>query len=73
MYFYQFDEWEFYDLVNDPDELTNEYKNPEYADEVANMKAELERLRELYDDDSDVAEKPEEWKVEMRTTRSINN
>ncbi len=73
MYFYQFDEWEFYDLVNDPDELTNQYNNPAYADKVADLKAELERLRELYDDDSDVSVKPAEWQLEMRTTQSINN
>jgi arylsulfatase A-like enzyme len=73
IYFYQFDEWEFYDLVNDPDELTNQYDNPEYAAKVAELKAELTRLRELYDDDSDVQIKPKEWQVEMRTTQSINN
>ena len=31
-------------LEKDPDELTNEYGNPEYAEEVAAMKAELEGL-----------------------------
>ena len=72
MYFYQFDEWEFYDLLNDPDELTNEYENPAYAAKVAELKTELERLRKQYDDDSDVRVKPKEWQVEMRTTQSIN-
>jgi arylsulfatase A-like enzyme len=64
--FYQFDEWEFYDLQNDPDELTNQYNNPEYADEIAEMKQELERLRKQYDDDSDVAVMPAEWQAKMR-------
>lgn len=64
--FYQFDEWEFYDLAKDPDELTNQYDNPAYADEVARMKAELERLREHYEDDSDVSVKPEEWQQQFR-------
>jgi len=72
MYFYQFDEWEFYDLVNDPDELTNEYENPAYSDKVTELKAELKRLRTQYDDQSDVRVKPKEWQVEMRTTQSIN-
>jgi len=66
MRFYQFDEWEFYDLETDPDELTNQYNNPEYADEIAKMKKELDRLRTQYDDDSDVAVKPAEWQAEMR-------
>ena len=43
MRFYQFDEWEFYDLRNDPDELTNQYNNPDYEDEIEEMKKERER------------------------------
>ena len=67
MHFYQFgDEWEFYDLEADPDELMNQYDNPYYADEVAEMKEKLEELRKKYDDDSDVSEMPEEWKKEVR-------
>jgi superfamily I DNA/RNA helicase len=66
MRFYQFDEWEFYDLQNDPDELTNQYNNPDYADEIAKMKRELERLRTQYDDDSDVAVLTEERQAELR-------
>jgi arylsulfatase A-like enzyme len=65
--FYQFDEWEFYDLEKDPDELTNQYGNPAYADRVAELKQELSRLREAYDDDSDVAVKPQQWQREMRS------
>ncbi|MDG2223062.1 MAG: sulfatase [Rubripirellula sp.] len=66
MRFYQFDEWEFYDLQNDPDELTNQYNNPEYADEIAKMKQELERLRTQYEDDSDVAVLSAERQAELR-------
>ena len=66
MKFYQFDEWEFYDLQNDPDELTNLYNNPDYADEIAKMKQELKRLRTQYDDDSDVAVLTEERQAELR-------
>jgi arylsulfatase A-like enzyme len=67
MRFYQFDEWEFYDLQADPDELKNEYNNPAYADEIAELKTELERLRDHYDDDSDVSVESDEWQHEMRT------
>jgi len=72
MRFYQFDEWEFYDLENDPDELTNQYGNPDYADKIAELKQELERLRTHYDDDSDVSVKSSKWQTEMRTTQSAN-
>ncbi len=72
MRFYQFDEWEFYDLENDPDELTNQYGNPDYADKIAALKQELERLRTHYDDDSDVSVKSSKWQTEMRTTQSAN-
>ena len=67
MKFYQFgEEWEFYDLANDPDELTNQYKNPAYADKIVEVRAELERVRTQYDDDSDVTEKPKAWQMKMR-------
>lgn len=66
MRFYQFDEWEFYDLDKDPDELTNQYNNPAYADKIAELKQELDRLREHYDDDSDVSVKSAEWQAKMR-------
>ncbi len=68
MKFYQFgEEWEFYDLEKDPDELTNQYGNPEYASQIAEVRTELQRLRTHYDDDSDVSEKPKAWQIEMRT------
>ena len=72
MRFYQFDEWEFYDLQQDPDELTNQYNNPDYADQIAEMKKELERLRTFYDDDSDVAVKPKQWQDEIRHPEAVS-
>ncbi len=67
--FYQFDEWELYDLENDPDERTNLYGNPEHVSTVARLAEELGRLREGYDDDSDVAVMPEEWRAPYRAPR----
>jgi len=66
MRFYQFDEWEFYDLEKDPDELSNEYNNPAYATQIAEMKTELTRLRKHYDDDSDVTVQSKQWQKNMR-------
>jgi len=45
MYFYDIDEWELYDLNTDPKEMKNQYKNPEFASEVARLKEELQKLR----------------------------
>ena len=64
MRFYQFDEWEFYDLEKDPDELTNQYNNPQYAAEIAHLKQQLDELREYYHDDSDVSVKPAAWQAQ---------
>ena len=44
------DEWELYDLKNDPDELRNIYNDPAQADIVKQLKAELSRLRAEYKD-----------------------
>jgi len=66
MYFYQLDEWEFYDLQEDPDELTNQYANQQYAAEIANLKERLAELRQKYDDDSDVSELPDAEKAKYR-------
>ena len=70
IHFYEFDEWEFYDLESDPDELTNQYENSEYAAEISRMRAELEHLIHHYDDTSDMAEKPEEWQRKVRSPQA---
>lgn len=49
-FYYSMDEWEFYDLQNDPYELYNQIDNPEYAGAIKNLKAELKRQQELYGD-----------------------
>lgn len=42
------DEWELFDLAEDPDELRSVYANPRYADVVEELEAELGRLRQRY-------------------------
>ena len=42
------EEWELFDLKKDPQELNSEYANPEYTEEVARLKKELQRLRKYY-------------------------
>ncbi|MEO2014150.1 MAG: sulfatase [Fuerstiella sp.] len=64
--FYQFDEWEFYDLEKDPDELQNEYSNPDYADVIRTLTKDLEQLRQRYKDESDMQVMPEKWRKQFR-------
>jgi hypothetical protein len=66
MHFYQFDEWEFYDLKSDPDEYNNLYNNPEYQSLVKRMKNQLNQLEKKYEDDSDMTVKPKSWQNEVR-------
>ena len=66
MHFYEFDEWEFYDLKTDPDELTNLYENPKYAKRIAETKLQLSQLRKDYDDTGDVSKKPAAWRAKYR-------
>ncbi|MEM9160297.1 MAG: sulfatase [Verrucomicrobiota bacterium] len=48
------EEWEFFDLKNDPNEMKSEYGNPEYAKIVKKLKKELGRLRDYYEVTDDV-------------------
>lgn len=66
MHFYQFDEWEFYDLQEDPDELTNAYDDPVYASVVADLKVQLKELQESYRDDSVTAVLSPEEQAKIR-------
>jgi N-acetylglucosamine-6-sulfatase len=42
--------WEFYDLLSDPSEMSNEYGNPRYSAVIAGLKDELRRQREALDE-----------------------
>ena len=44
------DEWEFFDLEKDPNELKNQINNPEYKSEIERMKTALASLQKQYDD-----------------------
>jgi arylsulfatase A-like enzyme len=48
IHFYQLDEWELYDLKNDPREMHSVYDDPQYAGVVRELKAEIDRLRRQY-------------------------
>lgn len=48
MHFYELEEWEFYDLQSDPQELKSVYNDPAYAAELQRMQAELIKLKTHY-------------------------
>ena len=67
IHFYQFgNEWEMYDLKEDPDELTNIYGKADKKSLQKDLKEQLVALRKFYDDNTDVSEKPDEWKNKVR-------
>ncbi|MGD9344525.1 MAG: sulfatase [Candidatus Aminicenantes bacterium] len=56
-FYYDIDAWELYDLEKDPNEINNVYDNPAYTDVVTELKAEIERLQNLYGDSEELAQK----------------
>lgn len=49
-FYYDVDKWEFYDLQADPNELNNQYDNPQYRPQIDELRAEIGRLQQLYGD-----------------------
>lgn len=56
IYYHKLNEWELYDLREDPRELKNVYAERAYAGTVSQLKAELARLRTDLDDRDQFAE-----------------
>lgn len=55
-FYYDIDEWEMYDLKEDPDEMKNIYDDPEYAEVRADLHQKLKELREQYGDSDELQE-----------------
>lgn len=62
IHFYQFDEWEFYNLKNDPLEMENLYNNEDYKFQIKTLKELLIKNRKKYLDRTDISIMPEEWR-----------
>lgn len=58
-FYYNINQWEFYDLANDPNELTNSIDNPRYAKVIAELKKELRKLQKECQDDKSLEERRE--------------
>ena len=57
IYFWKKNQWEMYNLIADPSELHNLYSDPEQAETVVKLKAELYRLKKELKDDDQFADK----------------
>jgi len=57
IYFWKKDQWECYDLLNDPQELRNLYNDPAQVVAVARLKQELYRLKKDVRDNDEFADK----------------
>ena len=50
VYYYKRDEWEYFDLEKDPEELHNGYGDAKYARRIAELKGRIAELRTKYGD-----------------------
>ncbi len=65
IHFYEIKEWELYDLEKDPHEMHSVYEDPAYAETAGRLKADLQALRDKYQDDGTVVKFP---RTESRKT-----
>ena len=56
-FYYDVDEWELYDRINDPNEMANVYNNPNYIDVIKKLTKELYELRKKYKDSKELDQK----------------
>jgi len=56
-FYYDVDEWELYDRLNDPNEMNNVYDDPAYAEVVKDLTERLKNLRVKYKDSEELDKK----------------
>lgn len=59
MHFYMTDNWEFFDLKTDPDELHNIYDDPQNEKLIEELKGEIKRLQSLYEVPEELTKRPQ--------------
>ncbi len=59
IFYHELGEWELFDLQKDPHEMRSVYADPEYAEVLKDLKAELKRLKGHYRDDDTVRPQPQ--------------
>lgn len=70
-FYYDVDEWEMYDLKEDPNEMNSIYEDPEYAEVKADLHQKLEDLREEYGDSEELQQKYLEEYLEFQKEKDI--
>jgi arylsulfatase A-like enzyme len=53
-YYYDIDEWELFDLKNDPMEMKNVYDDPSYVTVRKNLHERLEKIRVTFNDNDEL-------------------
>ena len=53
-FYFDVDEWELYDRINDPNEMNNVFNDPDYQDVVKKLTAELKKMRIEYKDSEEL-------------------
>ncbi len=71
-FYYDIDEWEMYDLENDPNEMNNVYDHPDYAEVKADMHQKLEDIRTKYGDSDQLDQKYLKSYLDHMESRKIN-
>lgn len=69
-FYYDIDEWEMYDLKNDPQEMNNIYEDPAYADIRSDLHQKLKDLREQYGDSEELEKKYLDEYLDHRNRRA---
>lgn len=68
-FYYDIDEWELYDRINDPQEMNNVFNKPEYKAIAESLKTQLKELRIKYKDSSDLDNKF----IDLSKTRQVEH
>lgn len=68
-FYYDIDEWELYDRINDPQEMNNVFNKPEYKAIAESLKIQLKELRIKYKDSSDLDNKF----IDLSKTRQVEH
>ena len=67
IHYYPFDEWEFYDLLNDPKEEKNLFHESSYFDLINHYQELLTKSGQMYQTSTQFKQFSEPWKRKQRS------
>ena len=73
IHYHKLNQWELFDLVNDPDEMQSVYGQPDYAGHRQRLTDELKRLRSELEVTGDAPPALEEDEIQIRSRQRIEN